>query len=132
MATATASPAARRRLRSRTSWPTADGPTPRPSGVEDGPMAEILLGFRDFGCEAIDERGACGHPRAAARQRVRDLVGLEQQILAIFRRGPVQRGPEVPLGADAIAGREARHRKPARLPRTRLRIPAKPFLVCHD
>src|SRR3954453_18496034 len=105
MATATASAAANRRLRSRTSWPTADGPTPPPNGVEsEAPMSQILLGFGDFSCEPLDEGRVERRLGMRGRERERDLVGFEQQILAVGRRGAIDRRPERLLPARGIAG----------------------------
>src|SRR4051812_37316010 len=130
MATAMARAAARRRLRSRTSWPTTDGPTPRPNGVEsEAPISEILLGFGDFGCEALDERGVGRRLGMGRRERVRDLVGFDEQILAVGRRRAVDRRPELALSARRITGCEPRHRQTAGLLRVVVGIAACAFFV---
>src|SRR4051812_30840842 len=90
IATAIASPAASRRLRSRSRRPTMEGPTPLPAGrpVVRGSMRSSLLGFGDFGADAVEQRPVRRELRMPRQQRVRDLVGLEQQILAlVWRRG---------------------------------------------
>src|SRR5580704_17548656 len=103
--------AARRRLRSRSSWPTAEGPTPCPGGTEPGASIDIsLLGFRDFGSEPIDKRSVSGQRRMRRQQRLRDFIRLEQQILALVARRRVDAAPEVALGARRVAGGEPRHR----------------------
>src|SRR3954470_3644672 len=123
MATAMARAAARRRLRSRTSWPMTDGPTPRPNGVESAaPISEILLGFGDFARESLDE-GRVGRRLGMCRhERVGDLVGLEQQILSVRGRGAVDGGPQLLLPTRGIAGRQPRHRQAAGLLRIFVRI----------
>src|SRR5450755_2942432 len=92
-----ASRAASRKVRSRSSWPTADGPTPRPGGAAD-PGVSIgtsLLGFGDFGAQTIEKRPVRAERRMRRHQRVHNLVGLEQQVVAFVRGGGVREAPEV-------------------------------------
>src|SRR3954453_89107 len=124
IATVIARPAASRTLRSRTSRPITEGPTPFEPGMPTGrgSIRSSLLGFRDFGAEAIEKRLLGRERRMLRQQRVRDLVGLEQQILPLIGRGGVREAPEVTLGAVDVAIREAHDGQPASLPRVLLRI----------
>src|SRR3954470_22587879 len=124
IATVIARPAASRTLRSRTSRPTIEGPTAFPPGMPAvrGSMGSSLLGFRDFGAEAIEKR-LLGRERGMLRQqRVRDLVGFEQQILAFAGGRGVRAAPQITLRPVDVAVGEARDRQPASLPRVLLRI----------
>src|SRR3954453_1409894 len=122
MATATARAAARRRLRSRTSWPTTDGPTPRPNGVGSAaPISEILLGFGDFARESLDE-GRVGRCLGMRRhERVGDLIGLEQQILSVRGRGAIGCAPTLLSPARGLPAPQPRHRQAAGLLRILVR-----------
>src|SRR5580765_1637191 len=126
MATAIASPPASRRLRSRINWPSSDGPTPRPAAAESGvSIGSSLLGFHDLGTEAKEEVliGGVGRPRRLeALKGVRNLVGLEQQILALAGGRGVRDLPQIALGAGQIAGGEPHHREAASLPPVLFRI----------
>src|SRR5580765_7061947 len=124
MATVIASPAASRTLRSRTRRPTTDGPTPFPAGMPAGrgSIGSSLLGFGDFGADAIEKRPLRGQLRMPRQQGVGYLVGFEQQILALVGRRGAGGAPQLALGAGRVAVREPHHRQPARLPRVPLRI----------
>src|SRR6476619_6051156 len=131
MVTAMARPPASRRLRSRIRWLKNEGPTPRPAAAGSGlSIASSLLGFDDFGADAIDQRPAAGSRALGVLllPGVDDFIGFEQQILALVRRRRVRRIQEIALRAGAVAGGEARHRHPARLPAVLLRVEAMPLL----
>src|SRR3954467_1754052 len=106
----TASSVASRRLRSRSSWLTADGPTPRPTGVPVCPasIASSLLGFDDFGADPLEERPVRLGSRLQGEYGLADLERLEQQVLAFGGRRADHRRPELGLGAGGIAGCEPR------------------------
>src|SRR6185295_4541105 len=127
MATAIARPPASRRLRSRINWPTSEGPTPRPAGAADSGVSigSSLLGFYDLGTEVNEEvavRGIGRPLRLRGLERVRNLVGFEQQILALRGRGGIREVPEIALGARNIAVREPHHREAAALPAVLFRV----------
>src|SRR5471032_566244 len=124
MATAIASPAASRKLRSRTKWPTPEGPTPRPTGMPAfrGSIDASLLGFGDFGSDSVEERALRGQLRMPRQQRLCDFVGLEQQILALVWRRRVDASPEVALRAGGVEVGEAHQRQTAALPPVLLRV----------
>src|SRR5947207_951749 len=120
----TARIAASRRLRSRSSWLTADGPTPRPTGIPacPGSIRSSLLGFGDFGADPF-EKGAVRLQRRMLRQQgVRDLVGLEQQVLAFGHRRAAETAPEVALRAGPLPVCEADDGQAAGLTPVLLRI----------
>src|SRR6476469_5298761 len=131
MATVIASPAASRTLRSRTSRPTREGPTPFPAGMPAGrgSIGSSLLGFGDFGADAVEKRPLPRQLRMLREQRARDFIRLDQQILAFAGRRRVRAAPEVALGAVGIAGREPRDRQTAALAAVALRIAALSFFV---
>src|SRR5476651_487336 len=114
MATVIASPAASRTLRSRTRRPIGEGPTPFPAGmpVVRGSITSSLLGFGDFGAEAIEEPPVRCQLRVPRQDSVRDLVGLQQEILPLVRRRLADISPEVALRPRGVAGRKADHRQP--------------------
>src|SRR3954471_8129592 len=124
IATVIARPAASRTLRSRTSRPITEGPTPFPPGMPAGrgSIRSSLLGFRDFGAEAIEKRLLGGEAGMLRQQRVRDLVGFEQQIVALVSRRGAREAPQITLRALDVAVREAHDRQPAALPPVLLRI----------
>src|SRR6476619_6130602 len=127
----TARSVARRRVRSRSNCPTADGPTPRTGDVaEPGTsISSSLLGFADFGAETVEKRAVGFESRVPGEQRVRDFVGLEQQRLALVGRRRVRAAPEVSLGPLGVPVRQADHGQPASLPPVLLRIAAPALLV---
>src|SRR6476646_3645636 len=112
MATVIARPTARRTLRSRTRRPSREGPTPFPAGMPAGrgSIGSSLLGFGDFGADAVEKRPLPRQLRMLREQRARDFIRLDQQILA-------------------IAGREPRDRQTAALAAVALRIAALSFFV---
>src|SRR3954468_8434338 len=127
----TASRVASRRLRSRSSWLTADGPTPRPTGVPvcPGSIGTSLLGFGDFGADAVEKRTMRFQSGPQGEYGVADLVRFEQQVLALVGRCAIHRRPELGLGAGGIAGCEPRHRHAASLAPVLLRIAASTVFV---
>src|SRR5580765_4217727 len=131
MATVIASPAASRTLRSRTRRPTTDGPTPFPAGMPAGrgSIGSSLLGFGDFGADAIEKRPLRGQLRMPRQQGVGDLVGFEQQVLALVGRCGVCGAPEVALRARVIAVGEPHYCEAAGLPPVRLGIAPLSFFV---
>src|SRR3954452_9962017 len=120
----TASRVASRRLRSRSSWLTADGPTPRPTGVPvcPGSIGTSLLGFGDFGADAVEKRTMRFQSGPQGEYGVADLVRFEQQVLALVGRCAIDRLPELGFGAGGIAGCEPRQRDAASLASVLLRI----------
>src|SRR3954447_10896759 len=127
----TASRVASRRLRSRSSWLTADGPTPRPTGVPvcPGSIGTSLLGFGDFGADAVEKRPMRFESGPQGEYGVADLVRFEQEVLAFVGRRAIHRRPELRLGAGGIAGCESRHRHAASLAPVLLRIEASAVFV---
>src|SRR6185295_3116681 len=127
----TARIAASRRLRSRSSWLTADGPTPRPTGIPvcPGSIHSSLLGFGDFGADPVEKWPVRRQRRVLREERVRDLVGLEQQVLAFAGRRAVEAAPEVALRAGPVPVCEADHGQAAALTPVLLRIAPPSFFV---
>src|SRR5258708_6452543 len=131
MATVIAKPTARRTLRSRTRRPSAEGPTPFTAGTPAGrgSIRSSLLGFGDFGADAVEKRPVRFQRPVSRQQRVRDLVGFEQQVLALVCGRLAHRAPEIARRAGGVAVREAHQRKAARLAAVLLRVrPLAPFL----
>ena len=122
--TAIASRAASRRLRSRSSWPTADGPTPRPDAAREPELSSDPSAYtaysdlsRDFGSPMrVEKRAVRGQRRMPRHQRLRDLVRLEQQILALVGGAAFaqrHRSRSAPA-ASPLANRAIARRQPCR------------------
>src|SRR5260221_3928611 len=108
MATVIARPTARRTLRSRTRRRSREGPTPYTAGMPAGrgSIGSSLLGFGNFGADAVEKRPVRHQRRMPCQQRVRGLVRVEQQLLPLLRRRGVHRAPEIARRAGGVAVRK--------------------------
>src|SRR4030081_649700 len=131
MATVIARPTARRTLRSRTRRPSIEGPTPFTAGMPAGrgSIGSSLLGFGDFGADAVEKRPVRFQRRMPRQQRVRDLVRFEQQVLALVGGPLVHRPPEIARRSGGVAVGEAHQRNAAPLAAVLLRIAPLPLFV---
>src|SRR5882724_33772 len=131
MATVIARPTARRTLRSRTRRPSREGPTPFTAGMPAGrgSIGSSLLGFGNFGADAVEKRPLRRQRRMPCQQRVRGLVRVEQQLLALLRRRSLRRAPEIARGTGRVAVRETDHRQAAGLTAVPLRVAPLSLLI---